>query len=145
MRATFRHLHDVDELFVMPNPWDVGSAMALEHLGFGALATTSSGHAASLGRTDGEVNRQELVEHVRALSDAVDVPLNADSERCFGDDAIWPVRDHLNSKALCVPDDFAVRSASGPRDDENQGETARDVEKGNPCFVGLVYLKSRYR
>lgn len=87
MRATFRHLHDADELFVMPNPWDIGSAMALEHLGFGALATTSSGHAASLGRNDGEVTQQELVEHVRALTDAVDVPLNVDSERCFGGDA----------------------------------------------------------
>lgn len=86
MRATFRNLHSSNELFVMPNPWDIGSARALARLGFSALATTSSGHAASLGRADGEVTRRELVEHVRSLTDAVDVPLNVDSERCFGDD-----------------------------------------------------------
>jgi len=87
MRATFRHLHEAEELFVMPNPWDIGSAKALEHLGVVALATTSSGHASSLGRADGDVTRQELVEHVTKLAEAIDVPLNVDSERCFADDA----------------------------------------------------------
>jgi 2-methylisocitrate lyase-like PEP mutase family enzyme len=70
----------------MANPWDVGSAMELQRLGFAALATTSSGHAESLGRDDGEVTRDELVDHVGALTAAIAVPLNVDAERCFADD-----------------------------------------------------------
>jgi 2-methylisocitrate lyase-like PEP mutase family enzyme len=85
VRTRFAQLHRADELFVMPNPWDVGSAMGLARLGFPALATTSSGHAASLGRSDGEVTRDELIEHVRAITSAVGVPLNVDSERLFSE------------------------------------------------------------
>lgn len=69
----------------MPNPWDVGSARLLASLGFPALATTSSGHAASLGRSDQKVTRDELLTHAAALAGAVGVPLNVDSERCFAD------------------------------------------------------------
>ena len=79
----FRELHERDRLFVLPNPWDVGSARLLESLGFEALATTSSGFAASLGRLDQHVSRDELVAHVAALSAAVGIPLNVDSEDCF--------------------------------------------------------------
>jgi 2-methylisocitrate lyase-like PEP mutase family enzyme len=70
----------------MPNPWDVGSARLLEVEGFDALATTSAGFAWSLGRLDGEVARDELVAHVAALTAAISVPLNVDSERCYPDD-----------------------------------------------------------
>jgi 2-methylisocitrate lyase-like PEP mutase family enzyme len=84
-RGRFRALHR-DGIFVMPNPWDVGSARLLASMGFAALATTSSGHAASLGRPDQNVTRDELVAHVEALASAVDVPLNVDAERCFADD-----------------------------------------------------------
>jgi 2-methylisocitrate lyase-like PEP mutase family enzyme len=82
-RDRFRELHAGGRLFVMPNPWDVGSARLLESLGFEALATTSSGFAASLGRLDQHVSRDELVAHVRALVSATGVPLNVDSENCF--------------------------------------------------------------
>jgi 2-methylisocitrate lyase-like PEP mutase family enzyme len=82
----FRELHARDELFVMPNPWDAGSARLLEELGFEALATTSAGFAWSLGRLDGRVTRDELVAHVAALTAATSLPLNVDSERCFPDD-----------------------------------------------------------
>lgn len=85
-RRRFRALHRAG-LFVMPNPWDVGSARLLASLGFEALATTSSGHAATLGRPDQSVTREELLIHVEALVAAVDVPLNVDAERCFADDA----------------------------------------------------------
>ena len=85
-RARFRELHDRDGLFVMPNPWDVGSARLLESLGFEALATTSAGLAWSLGRLDQTVTRDELVAHVTALAAATSVPLNIDSERCYPDD-----------------------------------------------------------
>ncbi|MGI8703426.1 MAG: isocitrate lyase/PEP mutase family protein [Candidatus Limnocylindrales bacterium] len=84
-RDRFRALHR-DGLFVMPNPWDVGSARVLASLGFKALATTSSGHAAALGRPDQNVTRDELIAHVEALAAAVDLPLNVDAERCFADD-----------------------------------------------------------
>lgn len=83
--ARFRELHEADDLFVMPNPWDLGSARLLQHLGFPALATTSSGHAASLGRLDQRVTRQEMLDHAAQLAAGVEVPLNVDSERCFGE------------------------------------------------------------
>lgn len=68
----------------MPNPWDVGSAKLLASLGFEALATTSSGFAATLGRLDGHVSRDEAIAHSDALAGAVDVPVSADLENCFG-------------------------------------------------------------
>jgi 2-methylisocitrate lyase-like PEP mutase family enzyme len=85
-RARFRELHATDELFVMPNPWDVGSARLLASLGFEALATTSAGYAWVLGKLDQQVTRDELVAHVRALAGATALPLNVDSERCYPDD-----------------------------------------------------------
>jgi 2-methylisocitrate lyase-like PEP mutase family enzyme len=71
----------------MPNAWDVGSARILASLGFKAIATTSSGHAASLGRMDQRVTLEELLTHVSKLVDAVDIPVSVDAERCFADDA----------------------------------------------------------
>ena len=81
----FRSLH-ADGVFVMPNPYDIGSARLLAALGFPALASTSSGFAATLGRLDMKVNRDELLAHVEALTSATGLPLNADSERCYADD-----------------------------------------------------------
>jgi 2-methylisocitrate lyase-like PEP mutase family enzyme len=85
-RARFRELHARDQLFVMPNPWDAGSARILAAAGFDALATTSAGFAWSLGKLDQQVTRDELVSHVAQLSAATDLPLNVDSERCYPDD-----------------------------------------------------------
>ena len=87
IRERFRALHAAPETFVIPNPWDIGSAKILASLGFVALATTSSGHAASLGKHDQHVTRDELVEHVSAITSAVGVPVNVDAERCFADTA----------------------------------------------------------
>lgn len=80
----FRALHE--RAFVIPNPWDAGSARLLAGLGFEALATTSSGFANSLGRLDGRVSRDEVIEHCRVLSVATDLPVSADLENCFADD-----------------------------------------------------------
>jgi len=85
VRERFRALHDADSIFVMPNPWDVGSAKLLESLGFPALATTSAGFAASLGKHDQHLGRDELVAHVAALTAAVGIPVNVDAERCYAD------------------------------------------------------------
>jgi 2-methylisocitrate lyase-like PEP mutase family enzyme len=85
-RARFRALHEREQLFLMPNPWDVGSARLLESVGFEALATTSAGFAWSLGKLDQNVSRDELVAHVATLAAATSLPLNVDSERCYPDD-----------------------------------------------------------
>ena len=82
----FRALHERDSAFVIPNPWDIGSARLFDALGFEALATTSSGLAYSLGRRDGQVSRDEKLAHCRALCAASDLPISADLENCFADD-----------------------------------------------------------
>lgn len=81
----FRSLH-TDGIFVMPNAWDAGSGRYLAALGFAALATTSSGHAATLGRPDQAVTRDEMLAHAEMLVSAVSIPVSVDSERCFGED-----------------------------------------------------------
>ncbi|HSC49054.1 MAG TPA: isocitrate lyase/phosphoenolpyruvate mutase family protein [Gaiellaceae bacterium] len=80
---TFRALHE-GEPFVIPNPWDVGSARVLEALGFRALATTSSGFAFTLGRLDGTVTSEEMAAHVAALDAATSLPVSADLEDGYG-------------------------------------------------------------
>jgi len=85
-RARFRSLHDREQLFVMPNPWDIGSAKLLSSAGFEALATTSAGFAWALGKHDQNVSRDELVAHVAGIAEATALPLNVDSERCYPDD-----------------------------------------------------------
>ncbi|MEO8927399.1 MAG: isocitrate lyase/phosphoenolpyruvate mutase family protein [Caulobacteraceae bacterium] len=84
-RAAFRQLHD-SGCFVLPNPWDVGSAIALQSLGFKALASTSAGLAWSMGRPDNRVGLELVLSHLTALAAAVDIPLNADFENGFADD-----------------------------------------------------------
>jgi len=81
--AAFRALHEGDT-FVIPNPWDVGSARVLETLGFRALATTSSGFAFTLGRLDGGATLDEVCEHVRALDRATSLPVSVDLENGYG-------------------------------------------------------------
>ena len=72
--------------FIIPNPWDAGSARILAGLGFEALATTSAGFAFSLGRRDGSVTRDEALAHCRTIAGATDLPVSSDLENCFGDD-----------------------------------------------------------
>jgi 2-methylisocitrate lyase-like PEP mutase family enzyme len=81
--AAFRALHE-SEPFVIPNPWDAGSARVLAALGFEALASTSSGFAFTLGRLDGHATLDEVVEHARALDRATDLPLSVDLENGYG-------------------------------------------------------------
>ncbi|MDQ2859520.1 MAG: isocitrate lyase/phosphoenolpyruvate mutase family protein [Pseudomonadota bacterium] len=84
-RAAFRRMHE-SGCFVLPNPWNVGSAMALESLGFKAIASTSAGLAWSMGRPDNKVGLDLVLNHLTALAGAVDIPLNADFENGFADD-----------------------------------------------------------
>jgi len=84
-RATFRKLHE-SGCFVLPNPWDAGSARYLAHAGFKALASTSSGYAWSTGRADNRVSCDDVIDHLTMLAAATDLPVNADFEAGFADD-----------------------------------------------------------
>lgn len=83
--ARFRSLHDGPAAFVIPNPWDIGSARVLAGLGFQALATSSAASAAAVGRRDGALTRDEALAHARMIVDATDLPVSADLEKGFGD------------------------------------------------------------
>src|SRR3982750_2566615 len=84
-RELFRQLHE-SGCFVLPNPWDIGSAKYLEHLGFKALATTSAGFAFSRGLADGAVGLDSMLAHIREMVEATDLPVNADFENGYADD-----------------------------------------------------------
>ncbi|MGH8867495.1 MAG: isocitrate lyase/PEP mutase family protein [Actinomycetes bacterium] len=122
--AAFRALHE-GEPFVLPNPWDVGSARVLAALGFPALATTSSGFAFTLGRLDGQVTLDEVVQHAAALDAATDLPLTVDLENGYGADP--------GSAAL------AVRRAAGA------GAVGASIEDYDPegSLYSLAYAKER--
>ena len=82
----FRALHDGPEAFIIPNPWDIGSAKILAASGFKALATSSAAAAAAIGRKDGELSREEALAHARMIVNATDLPVSADLEKGFGDE-----------------------------------------------------------
>jgi 2-methylisocitrate lyase-like PEP mutase family enzyme len=96
-RKRFRELHR-DGCFVIPNPWDIGSARRLEALGFQALASTSGGAASALGRDDGQMTRSEVLQHVATLCEATDLPVNADFESGFAD----TIEELSNSVSLLI-------------------------------------------
>src|SRR5579862_7397065 len=82
---TFSALHHRDHAFIIPNPWDIGSARILEHSGFEALATTSMGYAFSIGRRDNTLTRDQVIQHVKTIAAATSLPLSTDLENGFGD------------------------------------------------------------
>ena len=81
--AAFRALHERPGAFIIPNPWDAGTARLLAASGFEALATTSLGLANMLGRADSSVSRAEVIANCRVIAEATDIPVNADLENCF--------------------------------------------------------------
>ena len=113
--AAFHRLHS-SGCFVMPNPWDVGSARALEQSGFTALATTSVGLAWTLGRSDDEVTLDQTLEHLRVIAAAVDVPVNADFKAGF---AVDPEQVIVNVK-LAAATGIAGLSIEDSTGDEAQ-------------------------
>src|SRR5437868_11077140 len=82
----FRALHERNAAFIIPNPWDIGTARLLAHLGFEALATTSMGYAFSLGIRDGSLTREQAIAHVAEIAAATELPVSADLENGFGDE-----------------------------------------------------------
>jgi 2-methylisocitrate lyase-like PEP mutase family enzyme len=112
--AEFHRLHSAG-CFVMPNPWDIGSARALEQLGFRALATTSAGLAWTLGRGDDHVTRDETLEHLRQIAGAVAVPVNADFKDGY---AVAPADVAVNVKMAAATGiaGLSIEDSSGDTD-----------------------------
>ena len=81
----FRALHEREDAFIIPNPWDIGTARLLAHLSFEALATTSMGYAFSVGQRDTTIGRDEMMEHISAIAAATSLPVSADLENGYGD------------------------------------------------------------
>jgi 2-methylisocitrate lyase-like PEP mutase family enzyme len=166
-RRRFRELHETSGGFILPNPWDLGSARLLEALGFEALATTSQGAAAALGRRDGELTRDEAIAHASELRDATALPLSADLENGFGDSpeaaattvraaveaglAGCSIEDYGNEAGLYAFDAAVdrVRAAMEaiPRDEAPLVLTARceNYLRGNPDLADTVRRLQAYQ
>jgi 2-methylisocitrate lyase-like PEP mutase family enzyme len=110
-RAAFRRLHERG-CFVIPNPWDLGSAALLQGLGFRALASTSSGFAWSQARPDNGMGRDAVIEHLRVLVAATDVPINADFENGFGADAV-AVEDSVRRAVAAGVAGLSIEDSTG--------------------------------
>jgi methylisocitrate lyase len=134
-RATFRRLHE-SGCFVIPNPWDLGSARFLEGLGFPALATTSAGFAWSRGRADNQVSMDEALRHFEELSAAVAVPLNADFEGGF---AVEPtsVATHVRRAAATGVSGISIEDSTGD-DSTPLFELALAVERVKAAHEALA-------
>lgn len=138
----FLALHRSEHPLLLPNPWDVGSAKLLESLGYLALATTSSGHAATLGRLDGGVTREEAIAHAASIAEATDLPVSADLENCFADDADG-VANTIRSAievglAGCSVEDHTRRSADPIYDIDHARE--RVTAAAEAAHAGPVHL-----
>jgi 2-methylisocitrate lyase-like PEP mutase family enzyme len=123
----FVELHEGPGAFVIPNPWDVGTARILAGLGVQALATTSAGHAFSLGRRDGGVSREEALEHARTIVEATPLPVSADFENGFGDAPAF-VAETIRMAAGVGLAGASIEDATG-RSDAPIYERAQAVER----------------
>lgn len=112
----FLALHRQDSPLLIPNPWDPGSARMLAFLGFAALATTSSGSAAAIGRLDGSLGRDATLRHARTMVEATDLPVSADLENCFADDP-QGVAETIRLAAGTGLAGCSVEDSTGRRDD----------------------------
>jgi 2-methylisocitrate lyase-like PEP mutase family enzyme len=121
-RRAFRRLHD-SGCFAIPNPWDVGSALYLQSLGFKALASTSSGFAWSRGRADNTPTRAEILAHLADLAAAIDVPLNADFENGFAADAAG-VAESVRLAVASGIAGLSIEDSVGPRLQRSAGAVA---------------------
>ncbi len=138
----FLSLHGGPAPLLLPNPWDVGSAKMLVAMGFEALATTSAGFAATLGRLDGSVTRDEAVAHAAAIVAAVDVPVSADFEHCFADDpagvAITVERGIEAGLAGCSVEDWSGSEIYGIDHAAERVAAAAEVAHGGPVTFVLT-------
>jgi 2-methylisocitrate lyase-like PEP mutase family enzyme len=145
----FHALHERETAFIIPNPWDIGTARLLAHLGFDALATTSAGYAFSVGQRDSVIGRDETIAHVAAIAVATDLPVSADLENGFGDapeSAAETIR--LAAAAGLVGGSIEDRAAgSGVYDREHAADRIRaaaEVVRGLPFRFTLTARAENY-
>ena len=112
---TFRALHDRDRAFIIPNPWDPGTARLLARLGFEALATTSAGFAFSIGRRDNTVGRDQMIAHVAAIASATGLPVSADLENGYADD-VDAVAETIRRAAAAGAVGGSIEDATGRKE-----------------------------
>lgn len=158
-RAAFRALHR-EGCFVLPNPWDAGSAVRLARMGFKALASTSSGAAWAMGREDGELSRDEVLAHLRMLCAATDLPVNADFEAAFADDPAGVAEnvalavatgvaglsiEDRTGKALYEPALAVGRIRAARKSIDRSGEDVLLIARSEGFLIGLTDLDATIR
>jgi 2-methylisocitrate lyase-like PEP mutase family enzyme len=140
--AGFLELHATERPLLLPNPWDLGSARLLAWLGFKALATTSGGFAASLGRLDGSVGREEAVAHAAALGEATGLPVNGDFENCFADDPAGVAETVALARqagiAGCSVEDWSGSELYAPRLAAERVAAAAEAAHAGPARLVLT-------
>jgi 2-methylisocitrate lyase-like PEP mutase family enzyme len=112
----FRALHERSSTFIIPNPWDAGTARLLAHMGFEALATTSMGFAFSVGKCDGTIDRHRMMEHLAVIAAATELPVSADLENGFGDSP-ETVAETIRLAAAAGVVGGSIEDATGRADD----------------------------
>jgi len=147
----FLALHHGDQPLLMPNPWDRGSAKLLAYLGFSALATTSSGFAATLGRLDGWVSRDEAIANAASIVESTELPVSADLENCYADDpdgVADTVRLALDAGlAGCSIEDYARPGETGIYDQALAAErvaAAAEAAHGGSIHLVLTARAENY-
>ena len=149
--ARFLTLHQGGSPLLLPNPWDVGSARLLASLGFEALATTSGGFAATLGRLDGSVSREEALGHAAALVAATDLPVSADLENGFADSPAG-VGETARGALQAGLAGFSIEDFTGAQDDpiyhiglaSERIAAASEVAHGGPAHLVLTARAENY-
>jgi len=143
----FRALHERDRAFIIPNPWDVGTARLLQSLGFEALATTSAGFAFSIGKPDGAVDRETMLAHAAEMTAATDVPVSADLENGYEDDPAYvagTVRLAAGAGlAGCSIEDVAARRQQAPYELLLAAERVRAAAEAAHSFQFPFMLTAR--
>jgi 2-methylisocitrate lyase-like PEP mutase family enzyme len=147
----FRSLHEADHAFIIPNPWDVGTARLLAHLGFEALATTSMGYSFSVGQQDNTIDRDQMLRHVSEIALGTDLPLSADLENGFGD-APEVVAETIRLAAAAGAVGGSIEDATGHVDQPiynkeyaaDRIRAARDVVRGLPFAFTLTARAENY-
>lgn len=146
--ARFLDLHHPGDPLLLPNPWDQGSAKLLASLGFQALATTSSGFAATLGRLDGSVSVDEALAHAAAIVAATDLPVSADLENCFADDSSGVARTVAlaaqTGLAGCSIEDFSGQSLYETAQAAERVSAAAEAAHTGPVRLVLTARAENY-
>jgi len=143
----FRELHHRDYAFIIPNPWDAGTARLLQSLGFEAVATTSGGFAFSLGKQDGAIDRDTMLVHAAALVAATDLPVSADLENCYADNPAG-VAETIRAAAEtglagCSIEDVPQGGGDGPYEISLAAERVRAASEAAHSFSFPFTLTAR--